>query len=248
MLKNIIPNSVAKKKPRKTKNIVIDEFIEQKSYYIIALVGYVILGLIFFDYIHLLFPPKFFNPSWEIETIGKIVETSWILLLGFMLVFYRTQQTSIKVGELRILSILSRFALFIAIGYFLFVPLLLSNAIRINQNNKNQFSAQLTNQSSKVEQVFSQINQASNQEISSLLNNGQIKGFSGSNEAIKKQLIDIVQQRKQNANQKLQQSLRAKQIILFKSTFKWVIGTIVSGIAFVAVWRYTSWARSFRVE
>ena len=82
MLKSLIPHKPKSKKYRKTKSILTNELIEKQSYTFVALVGYVILGLIFFDYIHLLIPPKFFNPNWEIETIGRIIETIWILLLG----------------------------------------------------------------------------------------------------------------------------------------------------------------------
>ena len=247
MLKNIIPNSFNKKKQKKDKSIIVDEFVEQKSYAFVALVGYVILGLIFFDYLHLLFPPQFFNPNWEIQTIGKIIETIWILLLGFMLVFFRTQQRKIKKSELKILSVLSWLTLAIAICCFLSAPLLMSNALRIDQNNKTQINAQLTNQSSQIEQLFTKINQASNQEINSFLSNRQFAGLSGSDDVLRQQLVDIVQQRKQASQARLQQTLKAKQVKLFKSTFKWVIGAIISGIAFVTVWRYTGWARRVKI-
>ena len=183
MLKNIIPNSLNKLKHREDKNIIVDEFVEQKSYAFVTLVGYLILGLIFFDYLHLLLPPQFFNPIWEIETIGKIIETIWILLLGFMLVFFRTSHKTIKKSELKILSILSWIALAIAICCFLFAPLLMSNALRINQNNRTQVNTQLTNQSTQTEQVLTQINQASNQQINSLFNRSQSFTLPSSDEA-----------------------------------------------------------------
>lgn len=247
MLKNLIPNVSNQKNYRKAKSILTDELIEHQSYAFVSLVGYVIVGLIFFDYIHLLIPPQLFNPNWEIETIGRIIETIWILLLGFMLIFFRTQQRSIKLGELRILSFLSWATLIIAIACFLAAPLLISNAIRINQANKAQINAQLTSQNTRVEKVFTQINQASEQELSAVLKNNQNQSSLDSTKEIKQQLIDVIQQKKHTASEQLNQSLRSKQVKLFKTTFKWVLGAIISGIAFVTVWRYTSWARNIKM-
>ena len=73
MLKNLIPNNSKKNIYRKTKSVLTDELVEHNSYNFLALVGYVILGLIFFDYIHILIPPQLLNPNWEIQVIGRII-------------------------------------------------------------------------------------------------------------------------------------------------------------------------------
>lgn len=246
MLKNIIPNAPHKKIRKKTKSILTNELIEHQSYDIVSLVGYVILGFIFFDYLHLLIPPQLLNPNWELETIGKFIETIWILLLGFMLVFFRPQQRSIKNTELKLLSFLSWVTLIIAIVCFLTAPLLISNALRINQNTKTQVNARLANQNEQLEQVFSEINQASDLEINTLLKSNQISS-SGSVEQSRKQLIDTVEQQQQIETQQLKQNLKSKQITLFKTTFKWFAGAIIAGIAFVSIWKYTSWTRTIKI-
>lgn len=252
MLKTIIPKklkkpTVGKSNKRKIKTVSTNASIEHQSYNFVVLVGYTILGLIFLDYLNVLIPPQFFNPNWELETIGRIIETIWILLLGFMLVFFRTQQRIIKQRELKILSLLSWLTLVVAILCFLAMPLLVSDAIRIHLSNKTQINAQLTSQNKQVEQVFLQINQASDQEINSLLATNQIPAASGSIQDIKKQLKDVIDQKQQIATEQLQHSLKNKQRQLFKTTFKWLMGAIISGIAFVTVWKYTSWAREIRL-
>ena len=246
MLKNIIPNAHHKKTHKKTKSILTNELIEDCSYNIISLVGYVILGFIFFDYLNLLIPPQLFNPSWELETIGKFIETIWILLLGFMLVFFRPQQRSIKNTELKLLSFLSWVTLIIAIICFIAAPLLISITIRINQNAQTQINARLTNQNEQVERVFSEIEGASNLEINALLKSSQIASSKSIKES-RKQLIDAVKQQQQVNNEQLKQNFKAKQRTLFKTTFKWLINAILAGITFISIWKYTSWTRTIKI-
>lgn len=246
MLKNLTPNAPHKKIRKKTKSILTNESIEHQSYKLVALVGYVILGLIFFDYLNLLIPPQLFDPSWELETIGKFIETIWILLLGFMLVFFRTQQRHIKKTELKLLSFLSRTTLIIAIICFLTAPLLMGNALRIERNAKNQMYAQLTNQNEQVEQVFSEINKARDSEINTLLKRNRITPSKSVAES-KKRLIDAVRQQQQIKNQQVKQVLKREQLTLFKTTFKWAISAIIAGIALVSIWKYTSWTRTIKL-
>lgn len=246
MLKNLVPKTSQKKNYRKTKSILTNELIEHQSYNIIALVGYLILGLIFFDYLHLIIPPQLFNPSWESETIGKFLETIWILLLGFMLVFFRTQQRPIKNTELKLLSFLSWFTLVIAIICFLTVPLLISNTLRINQIAKTQVNANIGEQNEQVEQVYFKIERATDSEINALLKDSKITS-SNSIEESRKQLIDAIARQKQLNNQQIKQGLKRKQLTLFKTTLKWIIGAIIAGIAFVTFWKYTSWARTIKI-
>ena len=246
MLKNIIPNAPHKKIRKKTKSILTNELIEHQSYNLVSLVGYIILGFIFFDYLHLLIPPQLFNPSWELETIGKFIETIWILLLGFMLVFFRTQQRTIKNTELKLLSFLSWVTLIIAIICFLAAPLLISNALRINQNTNTQINARLANQNEQLEQVFSEINQASDLEINTLLKSNQIVSSSSVEES-RKQLIDTVEQQQQIKTQQLKENLKNQQLTLFKTTLKWFAGAIIAGITFVSIWKYTSWTRTIKI-
>jgi hypothetical protein len=248
MLKNLIPNkNIKQKNHKKTKSILTNSLIENQSYNFIVVVGYVILGLIFCDYLNLLIPPQLFNPNWEIETIGRIIETSWILLLGFMLVFFRTQERAIRQKEIRLLSFLSWITLMVAICCFLAAPLLISDALRINQTNKAQLNAQLTNQNKQVEQVLTQITQASEQDINHLRESNQLPNSSSSIQDVKKQLVNVIQQKQKIATEQLRQSFKNQQRQLFKTTLKWVIGAFISGIAFVTAWKYTSWARNIRI-
>ena len=247
MLKNIVPNKAKKNGYRKTRSILTDETIEHKSYRFVALVGYVILGLMFFDYVHLLVPPQLLNPNWELETIGRIIESIWILLLGLMLIFFRPKQKSIKKGELRLLSFLSWMSLFVAICCFLATPLLISNAIRINQTNKAQINAQLTTQNIQVETLLTQVEKATDGQITAFLRSNQLPDNPSSTVEAKEQLSSVIQERQDISSDRLQQRLKNQQVKLFKSTFKWAIGALILGVAFVSVWKYTGWSREIKM-
>ena len=123
----------------------------------------------------------------------------------------------------------------------------MSDALRINQTAEAQMNAQLTNQNNQIEKLSSQIEQASDQEISALLRNNQIQGSFSSTTEAKKQLITLIQEKKQTNRKELTANLKNTQLNLFKSTFKWVIGAIIAGISFVSIWRYTDWTRNIKI-
>jgi len=65
------------------KSKLVNKNVEEKSTKIINLVGYIILLLTLLDYVFLLFPSDFFEPSWIYNIAGHLVENVWAFLLGF---------------------------------------------------------------------------------------------------------------------------------------------------------------------
>lgn len=244
MLKNIT-RSIPKERDIR---IFTSELTENQSYKFIHLLGYAILGFMAFDYAALLIPPQLFNPSWELSTIGRIIESVWVTLIGLMLIFLRPDKQSIKRSELRILSLLSWLSLILGIVCFLFAPLLISNSLRINNTNQTQINFQLTNQSEQAEQMTLQLDSFSKTQIQNIWQNMQPNSASISNISLaekKQQLSEQINSKKQKSKQQLQQQLKGKQRSLFKMTFKWVLGAILAGFCFVSLWKYTEWTREF---
>ncbi len=236
-----------KLKPRKsTSPKKVNLIVEQKSSKIINLVGYTILFLALLDYGILLISAKFFNPIWGWETAGKLVETVWAPLLGFLLIFYRRDQDLIKAIELRFLSILSWVALILGTIYLFIAPVILGNAFRINNNQKAQVTSQINQQKSQVQQYSQKLNQATNEQLKNLLQGylQQAPNIAVSSpEEFKKNLLTEIKQRQQTVQNQLQSNLSGRQRNLFKTTVKWCLGTILSGISFILIWKYTEWAR-----
>ena len=243
MLRNIIHPA-----EKTDKRVFTNEITQNQAFKFIHLFGYVILIFMVIDYAALLFPPQFFNPNWELNTIGRIIESVYVTLLGFMLVFFRPEKQSIKRSELRILSLFSWLALFLGIICFLFAPLLISNSLRINSSNQTKINLQLTNQRQQVEQVKLQVNNLNEAQLQNLWLRNQPNYAANINISAaekKQQLTDKLKSNEQASRQQLQQRLKNNQRSLFKMTFKWVLGAILAGVTFISLWKYTEWTREF---
>lgn len=224
----------------------VNEVVEQESTKIVNLVGYAIVGLTLLDYLTLLIEPKFFNPIWGWETVGKLVETVWAPLLGFLLIFYRRNRDVIKAKELPLLSLLSWFALILGVIYFLISPILIGNAFRINRTQQAQSLAQIEQQKTEVQQYTQQLNRASNTQLNNLLQRYYPKApqiSSASSQEFKENLLKRIQQRQATVQKQLQTNFAREKRNLIKTTLKWLLGAIISGTAFVLIWSHTQWAR-----
>lgn len=233
-----------KKRKKRLRNISTTKEIEQNSYLIVSVLGYVIVSLSLVEYVYMLVPPQFLNPNWEMATAGKFVETVWILLLGLVMIFFRPYGVVIKNKELKLLSLLSKATLAGALICFLTVPLVGSNAIRLVRNSNARINAQIANQNSQIETALAQINDSSELQIEQILKSNNLWDAENQAENVKTQFTNIIQERKQDAVQQLKTSLKKERLRLFKTASKYFISAIAAGIAFLAIWRHTSWTRS----
>ena len=220
--------------------------IEQRSTKIMNLVGYVILLLVLLDYAFLLVPPNFFNPTWAYNTAGNFIESVWGLLLGLLLIFYRRDQDIVKPKESFILKIISWSTLLIGITYFLIAPLILTNSFRIHRDNKAQITNQLDYSTTQIEQYSQQLNGASKEQLGGLLQNYQQNSPEveiNSPQELKNKLIAEAKQKQQTSQKEIKTKFSQQKKALFKTTVKWLIGAVVSGMCFIMIWKHTQWAR-----
>jgi hypothetical protein len=220
----------------------------QRSSKLLPLAGYFILALIFLDYLFLLIPPQFFNPSWELNVIGHLVENVWAPLLGFLLVFTRKSEEPIKLQEVRLLAWLSRLVLLMAIFYLLAVPLTISNTIRIQQKNFSQFSAQVDQQRNQVTQIEEQINQMPEDNLKQFMSQFPSASATDSSATIKEKLLSQLKQEQTTSLKQAKAAYNRQKLSFFKTSVKWGIGTLLSGIMLILVWRYTEWARKIPAQ
>lgn len=234
-------------KPKKKRIIPITDEIEEKSYKMIAILGYVLIGLILFEYINFLVPPRFFNPTWELNTIGKIIDTIWILLLGLVMVLFRTHKSKVKQGELRLLSLLSWGALLMAFVCFLSAPLTASNALRLDRSNQTQINSQIATYNDGAENILGRAENATDAQLQQFLQQNNLFDGENTTDSVKAQFNNVIEQRKQDSVSQLNERLKSSRLSLAKKTFKYFIGAIVSGIAFVAIWKQSQWTRTVRL-
>ena len=226
---------------------LVNKNAEDKSTKIINLVGYILLLLAILDYAFLLLSANFFDASWAYNMAGNLVENVWAFLLGFLLIFYRRDQGIIRPKEFTFLSILSWFALMIGIGYFLITPVIIGNAFRINRSQQAQVTIRIKQQESQVQQYSQQLNEVSPEQLNNLWQNYQQQASKqdiASVEQFKENLLTEVKQKQETAKQQLQSRSSQQKLNLLKTTLKWSIGAIVSGISFILIWQYTKWTRA----
>ena len=241
--RNIIPKIDLTLKHRK---LTID--IEHRSTNIINLVGYTILFLILLDYGFLLISSQLFDPNLAYNTAGKLVENVWGLFLGLLLIFYRRDQDIVKPKESFVLKIVSWLTLLAGISYFLLAPVIVGNGFRIYRNTHAQMTFQIEQQKTQVEQYARQLQEANGEQLSSLLqrysdeeNNSDISATSA--RQMKGTLLAEVEKQQLQAEKQLQAQFNSEKQNLLRTTIKWLIGSIVSGMCFVLIWRHTKWAR-----
>ena len=210
-------------------------------------IGYFILFLTFIDYVFLLIPPHFLNPTWEINVIGHLTENVWAPLFGFALVFIR-KENSFKVSELRFLSWLSRVILLMAIIYFLAAPLVISNTIKIQQKNYSALKAQLETQKNQVAQFKQKLSQIPEEQLANYLRQqqqAQAPSVTDNNDSgtLLEQAYSKIEEEETKSADQIKEAYQKQRLSLIKRSLKWCIGAIFSGVILLLFWKHTEWTR-----
>lgn len=223
---------------------------ERDNTKIINLVGYVFLILTLLDIVFLLIHPQFFNPQWEMKTMGRTIESVWAILLGFILIFYRPKIFSIKLQQLKHLYRLSWLALFLGIFYLLTIPLLVNDARIIAKNNRIQSQKQIYQQTLQLNQFEQKLNRSSDANLTQFLqpNNSSQQVAIESPEKLRDKLTKTVREKREKIEKQLSDRLRSQQMNLIKITFKWSIGAIIAGTSLILMWKWTKSIRMAAVK
>lgn len=201
------------------------------------LVGYGLLALSLFDIIDIFVPSLFTNPAWEFQVVRNLVERVPVPLLGAVLVF---------AGEksLRIFKFLSWACLVVALLFFLLIPLGLSASVRIDQQSSQQLSAQVSQQTTQLQQLEAVLNKATTPaEIQSILTRLNPQGgvVSAQNlPQIKTQLLTRIAEGQRQIKTQAANNRSNAQRLLIKNAIKSLLGALVSGTIFMMLWRQTN--------
>lgn len=207
-------------------------------------VGYLLLILTFLDFIHLTIPPQFTNPNWELETMGQLVERVAIPLLGYLFVFYPTE-SEIPRLEFWLWRFLSWLALLLGIFYLLMIPLGFHNTLRVDQQNVATINNRISQQTQQVEQQKKLISELNSQQLDNLLNNvkkqQQLPDISP--EELQQKLLLQLETNQELSKTQAQDFRKKQRITLLKTSFKWNLGALLSGVMFIVIWYLTKWVR-----
>lgn len=202
------------------------------------LAGYCLLALTFLDLLNIFIPFRFTDPGWEFQLVNQLVERVPVPLIGLVLVLIGEQ-------NFRIFKFLSWASLVVGILFFLLIPLAISSAWRIQQQNDLQFSQRATQnqqRTAQIQQVKTQLNQANTPEqISQVLRNlnpqnapVQIKNP----EAVKKQVLAQIAQAEQVTKSEADAQAN-NRFALIKNAVRLVLGSLISATIFLTIWGRT---------
>lgn len=213
---------------------------------ILRLIGYCLLVLTLFDVIEVLIPPRFLNPEWEFQTIGALVERVAVPLLGLGFVFFG-EEDSRSTWEGLVLKFLSWASLVTGVVFLLLAPLLFVDMSRLNEQINYQVNVQGPPQLQQLELIEKQLREATtDKDIESIVTRFKIQGLPSNiknSQELKNKLLSEITAQENTIKSQLKVAGDNKRLALLKSFTKWCLGALVSGFAFIYVWRLTRWAR-----
>jgi hypothetical protein len=223
-----------------------------KTLQILRSIGYGLLLLSLIDLLYLIFPPEFTKPIWEYQTIGDLVRLIPVPMIAFMLVFYGESFGRRRV-ERPIVAILSWSTLIFGVFCLLMIPLTVVNTLRIAQYNNDQINTQVTQQKTQLNNTKNQLDQATPEQLQSLIRVPTEKAESSSSatinpEAARVQVLDNIQKAQKKADEQALDARKNVQQNLIKNSSKIILESLVGGCLFLYTWFVTDWARRRQAE
>ncbi len=227
--------------------IYLSEVIEQRSHLLLPLVGYGLLLFALFDYVPIVISPQFTDPTWELKTIGDLVEHVAVPLIGLLFVFYRDQGYIFRM-ERNFLGFLSWVCLLVGILYLLMLPLGIADTWRLYYANKVQVTARTSQQSQQLQQAKGLLQQAKTDEqikqvVTSLTPRVRSEDIKNPQE-FREQFLAKISEGEQKIKVQADNAWTDQSQTLLKNSIKWNLGALVSGTLFILIWHLTDWARS----
>ena len=210
--------------------------------------GYCSLLFFLLDFSTIVLPPKFTDPAWELNVYGQVVERVPLLLLSFPLIFLGEYSARAKWERIST-KIISWLSIAVAIVFLLAVPLGIVNTFRVQGLRQEELITNVARQNAPAQAVADRLTNAKTdaevRNVLRLLNPQQQAAIAriSKPQEIKEQLLkDIGSSISQN---QAQSELVKRRIIttLWKSSVKWTIVSLISGLFLLYVWNQSKWAR-----
>ena len=132
---------------------------------IMPVIGYGIFFESLADFLHVLFPLQLFNPVWELQTIGSLIDQSWALLIGMGFIcsrYFTGNQKDTRLIEFLGLKFIRWFFLILAILYLFLAPLVVLNSFRMTTGIRQQVAQQQQAKITQIDQIQNQSSKITN--------------------------------------------------------------------------------------
>ncbi len=205
------------------------------SIFSLRLTGYVLLALSALDVVAIVFPPDIFNPQWEFETLGRLVERVPVPLIGLALIFYGGLRYR-RALERMFLRPLALMTVLVGICYLLLVPLGIADSIRLQHASQAQSSLEQDQQRSRYRQLEQQITNASQDQVIPLARRWQLVSAQegqGTPESVKSKALSQLKKNQLSQQKQRLVSRKANQERHLKNSVKWVLGAFLAGVCHI---------------
>jgi hypothetical protein len=227
----------------------ISESNMRMSTSVIRLVGYGLLILWLFDFVAAFAPPRFTNPVWEFETLGRLVESVGWVLIAFAMIFFGEDYFRLRI-ELRLLKVLSWLCLAFAIFYFAMLPLGLANTWRLKNSNDVQVGSILEQRIRPLKEVQSRLNSTTSDrellELYKRLAPANAPLIISNPQETKNKLLQEINTSTQQIKAELDGNRDRNFKLLVKNSVKWNLGTLISAVLFGYLWRFSGFYRNLQ--
>jgi hypothetical protein len=220
---------------------------------LLRLAGYGLLLLAFSNFGDALFPPQFGkSATWEFSTLGKLVGTSPVPIIGLVLIFYGESTARSTFGK-KILKFLSWLSLLLSIFYTVMLLIGISATIRLNNENNTQASFALSQQLTQfntAKENLKNTNDANLLKAAEFIErqSPNLKLDKGNPTELRKQLEAEIAKNENTIKANIEDGKGRAFRQLVKQSVKWYFEAIVSAFVLFGIWSQTKWTRSANVR
>ncbi len=207
--------------------------------------GYGLLAIAFFNLVDAFIPAYFTDPEWKLGVVNTLIERMPVALVGAVLVFFGGADYRSRWEKL-LLKIFSWAALVAGILFLMLVPLVVNAAMQLDTQRTIQINAQYDQQMTQIEQVQAQLDRATPDQMSTLVEAVKKQTETQSintAEDLKRQVAKDAEQARQSALANSKATQVTQRLTLRKSVIKWSLSALVSAFLFFFFWHTTRWAR-----
>jgi hypothetical protein len=211
--------------------------------------GYGLLILALSNFVDALLPPRFGQDAgWEFSTLGKLVGTSPIPIIGLILVFYGESTARSAFGK-NILKFLSWLSLLLGIFYMGMMLVGISAVIRINNDNTTQGNLALSQQLAQfntAKENLKNTNDANLLRAAEFIErrSPNIKLNKANPTELRSQLETEILKSENGIKTNIQDGQNRASRQLIKQAAKSFFEAIVSAFILFGIWSQTKWTRT----
>lgn len=220
-----------------------------RSVFLVHWIGYGLLLFWLIDTCFLIFPVRFTEPNWLIAVFEGFVESSPVLLVGFVLSFFGERKPRLD-WEFLTLKVLSWWTGTLSILFVLLIPCTILIGYQVTQINQTNIGRTTQNQISQLQilkQNVANARSSAELQLASNLIGLNESSNSGGNSSDSGQVRDIILRRlrieEKALKQKGESQVTAQNLSTLKRSVKICLGAAMSSVLFFLIWRSTGWAR-----